>query len=52
VELLKETGVALIQRDGENFEFLGSHSAWEVLDLEVRPEPGVWIRFKLGKRLR
>jgi hypothetical protein len=48
-ELLKTTGRILIQRNRsrEDFAFAGWHSVCEIYDLEIRPEPGIWIRFKI-----
>jgi hypothetical protein len=51
VELLRATGIVLIQRDKPDGSFQDWHSAWRIADLKVR-ENGAWLEFRLVELLR
>lgn len=50
IELLRKTGVLIIQRNGPNMAFNGWCGAYEISDLEVRGA-GFWYQCKLKKRI-
>lgn len=50
-QLLTTTGIILIQHNlKEGWGFAGWHSAWEAPDIQWFKD-GMWMQFKLGKRL-
>ena len=53
VELIKKTGIVLIQKSGDKMASAGWHSAWTVKNFRVGLEDGSdnWISFNLDKRL-